>query len=475
MNRSHRFALAAVGCLLLMLQTRAPGIARAAPAAAGDDNAAIFAGATGDPRQLAKRAYVWGMPLVEAALIRMRMAGPDGLAPLNRFAHKRALAGPEYRVGVGPNNDTVYSIAWLDLAGGPFVLESPDFGDRYYTFSFNFADSSAEQSLGQRTHGAQLPPLFIQGPGHEQPVPRGMLGVRSPTRYLNLAGRILVEGPEEYPEVHALQDALQLRPWSAYQAGLPAPDAVPPQRPLVDPAAQVPEELAFLEMLGNVLRDWAVEAQDADLIASFEAIGLTPRAGFEPARLDAATRAAVAQGLQEGREAVRQRSLRLGTERNGWTTNLQGPRFGADYLLRAAVAKDQIYVAIPEEAVYPIGRVDRDGRPLDGRNAYRIRIAGDEQPPVDAFWSITAYDDDGYMVANPIDRYSIGDRTRGLVRNADGSVEILLQHAPPPADARPNWLPVPEAPFYLMMRLYNPRGAVLEGEWVPPAIERIEP
>lgn len=442
---------------------------------ARDMNAAIFDGETRDARRLAARAYVWGYPLVEAARIRTRMSGggPQSQGTqLNHFMHRRRLTGPEYRVGVGPNNDTIYSIAWLDLADGPFVLETPDFGRRYYTFSFNFADSSAEESLGSRTHGGKLPPLFIQGPGQDEPVPAGMLGVRVSTRYLNLAGRILVSSPDEYPEVHALQDAISLRSWRAYRAGQPAPAEGPSQRPLVDPVAPLSGELAFLEMLGNVLEDWVLTPEDAALVATFRDIGLTPQAGFEPARLGRAVRAEVLRGLEDGRRAVLARSLDLGIARNGWTTNLRGPRFGGDFLLRAAVAKDQIYVAIPEEAVYPIGRVDRDGRPLDGRNRYRIRIPANAPPPVDAFWSITAYDDAGYMVENPIQRYSIGDRTPGLVRAADGSIEILLQHEAPPAGSTGNWLPVPAAPFYLMMRLYVPRQSVLDGRWAPPAIEK---
>ncbi|WP_164844058.1 DUF1214 domain-containing protein, partial [Croceicoccus ponticola] len=132
-------------------------------------------------------------------------------------------------------------------------------------------------------------------------------------------------------------------------------------------------------------------------------------------------------------------SLTLGTQQNGWTTNYRGPRFGTDWLLRAAVAKDQIYVAIPEEAVYPIGRVDADGRPLHGAKRYRIRFAADALPPVNAFWSITAYDDLGHMIPNPINRYSVGDRTAGLIREPDGSVVVTVASTPPAHGEGQNW------------------------------------
>lgn len=431
----------------------------------------IFTEPAHDAYTLAVRAYVWGYPLVEAGKIRLKRTTTG--APLNALRHERTLADPSRRTGVGPNNDTLYSTGWLDLAQEPYVLESPNFGRRYYTFQLAFADTAAEQSLGQRTHGAQLPPVFIYGPAYRGSVPTGMIGARGRTRYLLIAGRILVRGAEDFGAVHALQDQIRLRTWSAYKAGATGPNPVPRQRLLVDRVRPAPKELAFFEMLGNVLRDWAVSKEDRALVASFAAIGLTPAHGFVPDRLSPEVRAALVQGLADGERIVLNKSKHLGTNVNGWTINYRGPRFGGDYLLRAGVAKDQIFVTIPEEAIYPIARVDADGQPLDCRNSYRIRMSKGALPPVGAFWSITLYDDQGFMVPNPINRYSVGDRTAGLVTKDDGSVEIRLQNSEPPAAAKTNWLPAPQAPFYLMMRLYIPGKAVLDRTWLPPRIENL--
>ena len=152
--------------------------------------------------------------------------------------------------------------------------------------------------------------------------------------------------------------------------------------------------------------------------------------------------------------------------------NYQGPRFGTDWLLRAGVVLDQRNVTVPEEALYPLGRVDSDGAALDGANAYRIHFAPGQLPPVGAFWSITIYDDAGRLVANPIDRYAIGDRTPGLITNRDGSQDIFIQHTQPPSGPS-NWLPAPAGRFYLMLRLYIPAPQVLDGTWRPPAIEPV--
>lgn len=427
---------------------------------------------------LARRAYIWGMPLVEAARIRERFTVQQGAGdvpptPMNQFKHRRKLAGPEMRVGVGPNNDTIYSLAWVDLADGPLVVTAPDFGSRYYTFSINFADSSAEQSLGQRTHGGQLPPLFVHGPGYRGATPVGMVDVPSPTRYVNIAGRFLVRSAEEYAEVNALQDQLAIFRWSDWRVGrkVPAPESI--ARPLSRGPEGAPPALAFFHELGAVLQDWVVRPEERAIVNDLRRIGITARSGFRSEELTAARRAALVRGFEKAREDVRAASLHLGVERNGWTINYRGPRFGQDYLLRAAVAKDQIFVAVPEEAVYPIGRVDAQGQRLDGSHRYRIRFAPDALPPVDAFWSITAYDDTGFMIPNAIARYSVGDRTADLVKDADGGITIELS-ATPPASGGGNWLPVaPDAPFYLMMRLYRPRGDVLQQRWIPPAIERV--
>lgn len=481
MRRSEFGILTIMAALLLAgcAQTVAPKMATSPTTREKSDwrqvNDRLFSGEARDVQQLATRAYVWGMPLVAAAQIRANFSAPNGDSPgvpINRFTHRRKLAGPEMRVGVGPNNDTIYSLAWLDLSDGPLILTTPDFGKRYYTFSINLGDTSAAQSLGQRTHGSQMPPLFIHGPGYNGPVPADMVDVPSTTRYVNLAGRILVGGPEEYALVHALQDRIALTSWADWQAGRHVPPAPKSSRPLSDPARPVPEELRFFDMLGRVMQDWVAQPHEVAMIRSLDALGISTAHGFEPARLSPQARIAIIAGLAEGQRLVRERSLQLGVQQNGWTTNYAGPRFGDDYLLRAGVAKDQIYVAIPEEAVYPIGRIDAQGHQLNGGGHYRIHFAPDQLPPVHAFWSITAYDDTGFMMPNPINRYSVGDRTHGLIKDCDGGVTIILSADTPATGQQVNWLPVVSGqPFFLMMRLYQPKAEILERRWMPPPIE----
>jgi hypothetical protein len=215
---------------------------------------------------LGKRAYVWGYPLIRSAQLRQNMTLPEDPlrprspsaagAPINRIGHARELADQRTRQGVAPNNDTLYSVAWIDTASGPYVFETPDFGDRYYVFQIGQADTATDVALGRSTHGRQLPPLLVLGPGQRMKVPRGMRAVRSSQRYLMIAGRVLVNGPEHQTEAHRLQDAMRLRQLADYRSGSTALAPTTQQRmiELRDPPAGVAAD--FLYILCVVLSDW---------------------------------------------------------------------------------------------------------------------------------------------------------------------------------------------------------------------------
>jgi len=444
----------------------------------------LFAGDSDDPHLLALRAYVWGYAPLLAARLREQITNPADPfaqrpatspgAPLNNIGHQRRLSDAGMP-GVAPNVDTLYSLAWLDLAEEPFVLEAPEFGSRYYTFQFGRADTATEVSLGARTHGGRLPPVFVTGPHDPTPVPQGMLHVRSATRYLLIAGRILVrpDEPSDYAAVYDLQSRITLRSLSRYARGEEGPNPVPEQRRLCEGAGSVPSDLTPLLELGNIMRDWVVDPSERRLVGSFAGIGLTCSHGFSAASLSAPAAAEAARAVIEGKALVERKTYDLGRHVNGWTINYDGPRFGDDYLLRAAVAEDLVYVTVPEEALYPVAKTDADGVPLTGANTYRLVFHGDALPPVDAFWSLTMYRRDAYpLVANALNRYAIGDRTPSLVRGEDGSLTIHISHEEPAGEGRANWLPAPAGPFHLMMRLYMPRPEVLDGAWVPPPVKR---
>lgn len=439
--------------------TVAPSLRQAAT------NAEIFRPDLCDDYSLTVMAYVWGKPFVDAAKIRVFFTQPnDPLAPrpasvagaaLNRFGYGRILADPLNKSGVGPNNDTLYSNVTFDLASGPFVISTPDFGDRYYTFSVAHPDSSTSASLGSRTHGGQLPPIFLHSSTYKGEVPPGMIEIASGDRYIHLWGRTLVRSSEDIPTVRALQDAMKVE---RLVDGKTEPIGPPPAQRAF-PQGDTPQ--TFLQQLATALLDMQLSPQDAQM-----AERLAPL--LQRASQQAPVPEAVQRGIDDATAIVTRAASGFGERAGGWSMNLAGARFGSDWLLRAAVAKDQIYVTLPEEAIYPIARNAADGTSLDGRRAYRLHM--DASPPVRAFWSITLYDDKGAMAANPINRYSIGDRSRALKRD-DGTLrDIVISHVKP-KEADVVWLPAPDGPFYLMMRLYGPGSEIQTGKWQPPAIQ----
>ena len=301
-------------------------------------------------------------------------------AALNQLGLQEQLSDPR-TLGVGVNVDTLYALAWLDLADTPFVLETPDFGGRYYTFQMAQADTSAEDSFGQRTHGSQLPPLFIHGPGYEGTAPEGMLGVRSTAATCWSPAASWWTRPRPGTSTRCTRSSggsgFGRSGMRSRRAVLRLSGRCWMPNSGIDPA------LSFLEQLGNVLRDFdTTQPSEIELVRSLARIGLTPRGGFDPGALRAEATVELARGLRDAAAIVRAKSLNLGVNVNGWTINYQGPRFGTDWLLRAGVVLDQRNVTVPEEALYPLGRVDSDGAALDGANAYRIHFAPGQLPPV---------------------------------------------------------------------------------------------
>lgn len=439
-------------------------------------------------RALAAEAFVYTCPVFE--MLRMRaMTAPrrnqkgtpagasreDSRRWVNTFIHSRTLlkAG-ESRV-VTPNYDTLYTNAWLDLSDGPVLIDVPDTHDRYYVLGFLDAYTNPFCHLGRRTTGTQARRFFVVGPGWQGEAPAGVPLVRCPTPMVWIIGRILVDGPDDVAEVNALQDGFVITRADGGEPDGRVIDAWMTEKRFPEDARE------YLRIVARGMRENPPPASEAGLMQRFAAIGLGPAAA--PGALEELS-TPQATALQAGYEdalAELTRRSRGGEHATGgaapaWQPpGYLGENFGADYRRRAFVAIGYIGALCTDEAYYAMSYNDAQGEPLNGAHRYRLRLAAHELPPVDCFWSVTLYSTRDFMlVANPIERYALGDRSRHLERGADGSLEILIQHETPPAEAQANWLPAPADGFYLCLRAYQPRQPLLDGSYVPPPVRRID-
>jgi len=393
------------------------------------------------------------------------------LAPENRLTFQPARSGITTRTIVAPNTDTLYGVAPLDLRSEPYVLTLPAIHDRYYSFQFISAYTDSFAYIGTRATGGRAGRWMITPPGWHGAVPRGVTQVASPTPQLLLLGRFLVADDADVARVHALAARMSLEPLSTV-TGAPAPPAPPAfGSPAGTPQSVGAAGIGFFDELGNALAvDPPVDARARATLQSFASLGIG--AGRHPSTEvhDASTRAALAAGVRDGERLIAtQRSAGARTV-DGWTFNLHVGRYGDDGLLRAVVAATGWGANVPAEAVYAHASVDAQGNSLDGARRYVVHFPAGGLPPVNAFWSVTMYGPDRFFIANPIDRYAIGDRTPGLQYGADGSLDLYIQHDPPAGHAA-NWLPAPTGPFFLTMRLYLPKRSVLDGEYRYPTVE----
>ncbi|MBP0452046.1 DUF1254 domain-containing protein [Kitasatospora sp. RG8] len=435
---------------------------------------------------LAADAYVYGYPLVsDLTMVERFTEGGMGIlpaAPFNRVSHAGRLVGPDDPF-VSVNNDTVYSVAQLDLSEGPQVLHVPDTDGAYYVLQFVDAWTDNFAYVGRRATGTGAQTWLIVPPGwHGTPTDHENVIV-SPTTVASIVGRFACTGPDDLPRVRALQDALTLEPLEpgGLAAGLPGPDP------------EVPERLAFFERLRVWMAAFPPAAPDVEYQQRFAPLGLLDT-GPSPYRAAAPEwTLALLKGLAAGRERVED-AIRPPEDHPAgeWRTALhlfdynidflgpgtidepewRIPDRRAAYLSRAAAARAGLWGNHAYEAVYAMTSDDADGHPLDGAHTYTLRF--DQPPPADAFWSVTMYGlPEHYLVANPVGRYSIGDRTPGLVYGEDGSLTLRLQHEQPadPAGAA-NWLPVPAGGFRPVIRLYQPGPTVLDGTYRVPPIRR---
>jgi hypothetical protein len=462
-------SLAATLSAFLIISTSAPSAAQSTSA--------------DEAQTIAAEAYLYFYPLVTMDLTRKQLINSDpkiaGIGgPPNTFDNIQAYPAADMRAVVRPNFDTLYSSAWVDLSREPMVVSVPDTSGRYYLLPMLDMWTDVFASPGWRTTGTKAVNFLLTPPGWSGKVPAGFTRISAPTPYVWIIGRTKTDGPADYAVVHEIQKGYKITPLSGWgkprvavkQTIDPSVDVKTPPKKQVDTMAGD----KFFAYAAELLKVNPPHITDEPIIARLKRIGFEVGKSFDVTKLDPSVRKAIDDAPAQAQKLMEWKLPTLAHVANYWSMNTDTMGvYGNYYLKRAIIAEQGLGANLPEDAIYPINLGDEDGKALDGANKYIIRFAKDALPPVDAFWSVTLYDPEGFQVANPINRFAVSS-WMPFKRDADGSLTLYFQNENPGSDREVNWLPAPKGPFNLTMRLYAPKSEALTGLWNPPAIKRLD-
>ena len=429
---------------------------------------------------IATDAYVYFYPLISMDLTRKQLANtPPGKGiggPMNTFVNVPTFPPADLKVVVRPNFDTLYSSGWLDLTKEPLVVSVPDTGGRYYLLPMLDMWTDVFASPGWRTTGTQAGNFLVTPPGWSGTVPVGMTGISAPTPYVWIIGRTKTDGPADYAAVNKIQAGYKITPLSQWgKTAQPVTATIDPSVDIKTPPKTIVDTMPgarYFAYAAELLKLHPPHATDQPILARMKRIGIEPGKSFDLSKLDPVVQKAVTDAPQAAQQLMQWKLATLARVANGWSMNTDTMGvYGNYYLKRAIVSQQGLGANVPEDAIYPLNLADGDGKPLDGANKYVIHFDKGSTPPVNAFWSITLYDADGFQVANSLNRFAVSS-WMPFKTNADGSLDLYFQNESPGKDKEANWLPAPKGAFNLTMRLYAPMSEALNGKWNPPAVNR---
>jgi len=440
-------------------------------------------------KAIAQEGFVYGLPIVMnyGVMYEYVIDKNSGQfkAPFNQlFNEHRVFTYADTAIPT-PNSDTPYSLGWLDLRAEPIVITVPAVDKkRYYSVMLCDGNTFNFGYIGSRATGSDAGDYLVVGPNWKGETPAGIKAVyHATTDFVLAAFRTQLINGDDMPNVIKVQNGYKLTPLSAFlkQPAPPAPAAI--DFPKFDKDLV---KTGFFEYLDFALQFAPPGPEEEAIRAKLASIGVGPGKKFNFKDLSVEHKAAILVGMKEGSDQVDKAAANLGKKINGWSV---GSGFGdrafynGNWLLRAAAAKAGIYGNDAVEAMYPMTKTLADGSALDGsKHKYTLTFAKGQQPPVNAFWSVTMYDGKTQLlIKNPIDRYLINSpMLPGMKKGAGGAVTLYIQKDSPGKDKESNWLPAPDGPIYLVMRLYWPKKeppSILpagEGTWQPPAIAQAD-
>jgi len=430
---------------------------------------------------LVRSAYVYAFPLMMTdALLQTTSA----LAPAGTFMHQRTLEDEALPTGVRARVDVLASSAFVDLRNGPVVLSLPDVGRRHIWVALHDGWNDVFETLGNRTTSARAAHYAITPPGWEGSLPAGVKQIAAPTNLVWIVARTQVASQRDEPAARRVQDRYRVTPLEAFGKAA-AREAEADAKVDADKATDLDVSLdaarrrvtaldanSYFTRFAELFKDNPPHAADSAMLQSLRNLGIVPGAPFDAKAVSAGNLKVMDAGVAAAREtlalAVKQPSI----TQNGWFIPRMIGVYGLDYAQRAIVAWDGAGVDLPQDALIARATTDANGQALDSTHRYVLHFERNQLPPENAGWAIAAIQ----QPRRTSDRSSL----RNLLSeadhprlNRDGSLDILIQRAPPKG-MRNNWLPPPVGAFMLRMQLTWPKEAALDGTWLPPAVQKRE-
>jgi hypothetical protein len=439
-------------------------------------------------KDIAEAGFIYGLPIVMGYGVMYEFAvdrnSGQYKAPFNQIANAANVFTYKDTAVVTPNSDTPYSVVWMDLRAEPLVLSVPPVDPkRYYSVMLCDGNTYNYGYIGTRATGSEAGDYMVVAPDWKGATPPGIKKVfRSSTQFSLAIYRTQLFNPDDLDNVKKVQAGYKVQTLSSHLKQPATTAAATIDFPKID------KELAktnFFEYLDFALQFAPAQENEKEIRAQLASIGVGPGKTFNFKDLPLEQKLEVGFGMKEGEKKVDEAVANAGKAINGWrVSSLFGDSafFNGDWLKRAAGAKGGIYGNDAAEAMYPARRTDSDGQTLDGsQHNYTLTFPAGQLPPVNAFWSLTMYDGKSQLlIENPINRYLINSPMLPTMKtNADGSLTFYVQNKSPGADKESNWLPAPNGPIYLVLRLYWPKVEppsilpVGEGTWQPPDVKRV--
>lgn len=433
-------------------------------------------------REIIKEAYIYGFPMVDNYRIQysyfVDQDNPEYKGSWNEVHNMARVFTPQDKAIQTPNSDTPYSFLGADLRAEPLVISVPAIKDRYYSLQFIDMYTHNFAYVGSRATGAEAGRYLLAGPRWQGDVPEGIKSViRSETDLAFVLYRTQLFGDDDLDKVKHIQTQYTVQPLSRFVGTTPPPV---PTVAFIKPLSVAEQKTSpeFFDILNFLLQFTPPHPSEMTLRTRLATVGIGAGKSFDVASLSPAERQAVEMGMADAWEAFTQYKAEVIDTGKKSSADGFGTRqfLGNDYLLRMSSAVLGIYGNSREEANYPAYFTDSEGKPLDAAsNRYTLHFDAGQLPPVNSFWSLTMYElPASLLTENSINRYLINSPMEtSLVRGADGSITLYIQHESPGEEKLANWLPAPKGPFFLVLREYWPKPEALDGTWKAPPLVRV--